>query len=496
MSATAKVSTGFNIEGRYLANICRDFVREGNWERGLKMLTENLMGMTHEIAIAILKGEADLTGWSSDEAGIGLEKLEPTGELAVAMRERLDYLYGPIFRHKQGYWKPYAQVLGWCREDMDFAQSESTFNILDGSTHTRGVRENAKLARRSLYYARRPHEDMLVFVQISEHLSVDLLCERTDMPPLWFDVSTKQPFEHLKHVFETMPEVLEQLGADETQPSLAEAKTRAESPPPVQDLAARQKREQEDEARFDAETQARERKVQTMQADVREQAALKGGYLNLAIKGPKGERYAKRPTLEVPRNPFLLWALRGFDFEANGKERPAWAPVCPMGWKLPLDDQNHSDWVLGAGLDIDETYGADEDTFERLVQSSAYEERARLVQEWTGSEFVVLARGPHKYLCANVVVAKPHQRVPAGSIALAATAGPEYQLAMESANCEDAHGNRGVLICATGGKLAHLAIVGREFKCTVLMVPNAVERFGKMNLMSIDFLKGTLYQTA
>ena len=496
MSAAAKVTTGFNIEGQYLANICRDFVREGNWERGLKMLTENLMGMTHEIAISILKGEANLTGWSNDEAGIGLETLDPAGELAVAMRERLDYLYGSIFRHKQGYWKPYARVLGWCREDMDFAQKESGLNILDGTTRNRDGRDNATLAKRSLYYARRPHEDLLVFVQVSEHLAIDVLCERTEMPPLWFDVSTKEPFEHLKHVFQTMPEVLEQVGADETQPSLAEAKSRAESAPAVLDPAAVEKRQQEEDARYKAETEAREGKVQRMQAQVREQAALMGGYYELHIKGPKGERYAPRPTLQVPRNPFLLWALRGFDFEVNGKERPAWVPVCPMGWKLPLDDQNHSDWVLGAGLDIDATYGSDEGSFEKLVQSSAYEERARLVQEWTGSEFVVLARGPHKYLCANVVVAKPHQRVPAGSIALAATAGQEYQLAMESANCEDAYGNRGVLICATGGKLAHLAIVGREFKCTVLMVPNAVERFGNMNLMSIDFVKGQLYQTA
>jgi hypothetical protein len=496
MSASAKISTSFNIEGRYLANLCRDMVREGNWERGLKMLTENLMGMTHEIAISILKGEADLTGWSSDEAGIGLMGLDAAGELAVSMRERLDYLYGSVFRYRQGYWKPYARVLGWCREDMDFAHNESVFHILDGTPRTSGGRDNSKLARRSLYYANRPQEDLLVCVELANQLSIDVLCERSDMPPLWFDVSTNEPLAHVRHVFETRPEVLEQRGADESQPSLAEVMRKAEASPAELNPTERAMREQEEDARYRAERKSHDEKVEQMRTAVREQTALKGGYLELAIQGPKGERYAPRPMLEVPRNPFLLWALRGFDFEANGKERPAWTPICPMGWKLPLDDRNHSDWVLGAGLDIDATYGADVEAFERLVQSSAYEERARLVQEWTGSDFVVLARGSHKYLCANVVVAVPHRRVPAGSIALAATAGPEYQLAMESANCEDTQGNRGVLICATGGKLAHLAIVGREFKCTVLMVPNAVERFRSMNLMSIDFVTGRLSQTA
>ena len=35
---------------------------------------------------------------------------------------------------------------------------------------------------------------------------------------------------------------------------------------------------------------------------------------------------------------------------------PSWDCVSPTGIKMNMDDPYHTDWVLGAGLDIDESY--------------------------------------------------------------------------------------------------------------------------------------------
>lgn len=82
---------------------------------------------------------------------------------------------------------------------------------------------------------------------------------------------------------------------------------------------------------------------------VREQAQRCGGYYRLPLVG--SEAQSCEAFLDVPRNPFLLWVLRGFAFERFGKPRPFWETVIsPRGLKTPGDDPLHSDWMVGAGL--------------------------------------------------------------------------------------------------------------------------------------------------
>ncbi len=59
-------------------------------------------------------------------------------------------------------------------------------------------------------------------------------------------------------------------------------------------------------------------------------------------------------VVQVPRAPFMHWALsRVPDLQPT---LPAWEPVSPSGVKLQNDDPCHTDWVLGAGLSIEESY--------------------------------------------------------------------------------------------------------------------------------------------
>ena len=95
-------------------------------------------------------------------------------------------------------------------------------------------------------------------------------------------------------------------------------------------------------------------------------------------------------------------------------------------------------------------------------------------------------------MSGTIVHPKPGEPVAPGSIAVVPNAGPDYQFAMETANTEGSGGKRGLIICETGGKLAHLAVVGREYKCTVLMIPGALSLYKEDQSVWIDLKAGTI----
>jgi len=230
---------------------------------------------------------------------------------------------------------------------------------------------------------------------------------------------------------------------------------------------------------------------------VREQADKVGGWIEIPLITDDGKPWDKQKTLRVPRNPFLRWAMRdNFNFEDYGIDVP-WAWVAGSGWKMANDDPNHTDWMLGAGIPLEEAYDrsrADKEvTLGQIVRNSSIHHRHALVKEYTAREFTVLAGDPRRTTCYGPVVHPgPGERVPPGSIAIVPNAGPDYQLAMETANMETPDHKRGLIICETGGKLAHLAVVGREYKCVVLMLPNALKLFQPPRDVWVDLREGRI----
>lgn len=529
----------FDIEGKFIADMARTRVEEGAWEHGLSLLTDSLHGMTHEVAVSLLKGEADLIGWSSEPKGIRVRKLKPTGPLARKMSERLDYLYGTTFHYNGTYWAPYAQVQGWNREDYEWAQAYPNYG------HSLGFREHERKrlwVLRSLFYANAPATDLVVQVpHPSEKSPSIILCKPVQMPPLWMPVCRTDPVAFLAQAMakgkrfagrgasyeqqdavsaEAASEALEDdepeaassvdsfLSRVDEKPSIAavlkdieERFTAIDDPAELAGLgklsheleaAARPVERKLPDAELDAVNALRDRldarRLQVYGHLVREQADRVGGYMEVPLLDEHYQPLAPAQTLRVARNPFILWCLRHFDFEANGKERPEWSLVCPMGLKTMMDDPFHSDWMLGAGETFEDAYSQHPISRWAVVYRSANSLRSEITKEWTKAEFVVLAKGTRRWFNGEVVLPRPNEGVPPGSIAVVPMAGPQYQLAMETA-CSKG----GVIICDAGGKLAHLAVVGREFGCTVLMMPGATKRFRAGQRLSVDMDEGTVH---
>jgi hypothetical protein len=545
-------------------------LEEGAWDRALTLLVDSLHGMTHDQAIAILKGEATLTGDSGDEEGIGYEVLPEGHPTQVRMAERLEYMYGGLFRHGDKLFKPYAIVHGWCREDYHFSlKMTDPWNVFNG----RDLKQGGSF--RSLFYANDPHHDMLVHVSprlVGDIMVGDVLCEEfKGRPPFWYKIESQDPVNFIEALLKTNHRLdirgayLDELSytkspivEDTLMNAVEEVAERVEASPPNGTFGEEQETEEklakEDKQRLLLETfncaeqylagelkatdydelrklditfervidalhsiaksdewdrigairdGLRAAREKLMGTKVNEAAEVNGGFLELPLvvsKDGEDKPWPKQRTLRVPKYPFLLWCLRGgFDFEAHGHEDIDWKPVAGSGWKMSNDDPFHTDWMLGAGIPLKDAYERNHedeaaDMLGAVVRHSSWRHRDAIVKEYSGHQFTTLARGDtsRKYAYGEVVHPKPNERVPAGSIAIVPNAGPDYQIAMETANGENPNDDRGLIICEVGGKLAHLVIVGREFKCTVLMMPNALAMFPDGSRVWIDLEDGTI----
>ena len=56
------IKVGFTITGEFVTEHARNLMIEDAWEEGYRFLQENIIGIDHEISIAILKGEKRLAG--------------------------------------------------------------------------------------------------------------------------------------------------------------------------------------------------------------------------------------------------------------------------------------------------------------------------------------------------------------------------------------------------------------------------------------------------
>jgi len=527
VGSVESLSLHFSLEGAWFADMARDLLREGAWERALAMLTDSLQGITHEQAVAILRGRATLSGWSSKDGGIEYEELPDTHELAQEMDHVHDYLYGSCFRWRDDYWKPYAVVAGLGEPDMEFARTGRARTLRSSGFPDRERWRYAAL--RSLFYANSVDSDLVVYVPFpSADSGTVVLCERTKMPPTWVRAATEAPERHLQALLEA-GRTWQMRGALELQSSVGkrgkQAPSRAltpaqavQSPKEVSAeflarlevvqtleelsfLRAQFDRRFEEASHWDdtdpivgAEKAAEAKRLELCRKAISAQADAEGGWMELKVTDREGDPIpGQAATLRVPRNPFLLWCLNGYDFENHGKERPSWQPVCPRGMKMYGDDPHHTDWMVGAGLDPESAYEADPASYAARVQASAYLLRTRIYSEWCQADFVILARGKQDRLYGEVVFPKPGEAVPPGSIVVIPHAGPEYQATLVSACKADQSGRAGAVICEVGGRLAHLAVVGREFGHTLLLLQNAMRRLKPGTLVTLDLIERKLH---
>lgn len=209
---------------------------------------------------------------------------------------------------------------------------------------------------------------------------------------------------------------------------------------------------------------------------------MENGWLEIEYLSVNGEA----STLRVPRAPFEVWALRPLlrqkKITLEQLERK-WLPISPMGFKMcgMDDDPCHTDWLLGAGLNVDtyEEVYLEKDNLKPL-RCAIYDEVQRIQQGFDSIEAIILSGSP-RIIEGTVIHPRPGQTISPGSVVVLPSLRPSYFSVAMAASA---------VITEAGGLMAHLAVVGREQCIPIVRVGNALQKFAPGAKIRISFDTG------
>lgn len=476
----------FQIEGAFLTQLARDFVREGNWRKAYTFLMENLHGMDSQIAMDIVQGKKKLTGVND------LELADDDCEAEV--KEWLDWQFRHCFTFEGRVFRPYGFVSTLRREDWHHANRIAAHldeDMLDNSlwrkaeealSESCGVRSfnpwsnyEHVLKFRPAYYARRRDKDLCVNVNLTvvEHHPVMFEEVRQDVP-LWYRLPVSAAdvarIAYAKGALVDLSEEAFPQEDDDDEEGQAQAPARPAVPrlSNEESLAAME----QDEREAEEESRKFERHIEVLHAQIAHQAEHdeEYGWLQLKTFDAKAGRNVE---LKVPHRAFICAAL------GRAKAHhlmPEYDVRCPSGLKMYNDDRWHSDAWIGAGLKPEDAYD-DDIPEQRLFMDQLYELQRKLLS----FSFDVLARGKENYVWGEVT--HDPEEASKDKILVLKTAAPEYAPAALRSKA---------VIVETGSKLAHLVVVSREDSVSVIRLENALTRFQPGRRVSIDFDEGTI----
>ncbi len=481
----------FSIEGGFLTQLARDFVREGNWRKAYSFLMDNLHGMDAQVALDILQGKKQLTGVND------LELADDDCEAEV--KGWLDFQFSQCFSFEGRVYQPYGMVTAYRREDWRLAQKIAArqdedmlhnplwLKAIDALSDEPVVKSfnawghyDEELKFRPAFYARRRDRDLCAFINLTaaENRPVLFSEVRKDVP-LWYTLPSSaadaaraayEDGELLDLSNEAFPD---DFDVEDDEPAAQTSQAPADTPAaPAMTREQQLQAIEEDEKEAEREAARYDMHLEILRQQIAHQADHDTEYGWLDLKG-YDEDAGQNVELRVPHRAFVCAAL--------GRAKawhlmPEYDARCPSGLKMYNDDRYHSDAWIGAGLRPEDAYD-DDMPKQRLFMRELYDLQRRLLS----FPFDVLARGKEDYLSGTVT----HDPLQASKdrILVLKAAAPEFA---------DAALRSKAVIVETGSKLAHLVIVSREESIPVVRMDHAVERFREGRRVSIDFKDGSI----
>lgn len=506
MAKTKKTRTEqvhFTVEGQYIAEMARTRMQEGNYQSGLRIL-ECLNGLPLENQINILRGKETLTGENSE---VYLVAEEP--EVAQAMEEWHQEEFGSIFEFQNKLFKPYAYVQSWSREDLPKASSRFSslsnsfvrefeselLEKMDDSGWGELLAENPH--SRSLYYAENPSQDLALTVDKNtvKNLpftgkAVVLFKQVTEQLPFWAqEYYAKTPFEAVSKVANDSYKLRKEGAEYYTDDVIKDFFPN----PHVEDLSKQSRLDTIDTPEYqnarrkfieqyqDKAEQDRWDKHDQYVEEVRQKVI---DYANNDKEyGWKHLEDRDGNVLKVPGRAFLHFAIQRGSYmnRTNNKDTvlPNYEAIAPRELKMMNDDPLHTDCWLGAGLPLNTAY--DHETWQHKI---FFEKMFELQSNYFDDEFNILNSAGKKEIKGTIVNPYNYESVPKGErILVIPHLGVEFEVA--ALQCD-------AIICETGGKLAHLATVGREMGLPIIRIENAVVSFALPRKVEFDLVEGKI----
>lgn len=462
-------SLHFSISGESLTKHVRELVLEGNWRHAVSTLVDGLEGMTHDLALAVLKGDKRLAGKDED-----LHDEDESSEIRKSLQaEYAEALLGNTLCWGGKHYRAYALVTELGPDVLFMAQRHYEEYGMRGHLRRGPVNltdQQAFDVEQALQYANNTHLDIAFPVHDADRKFVAwvLLAEDTAAAdlPLW--MTPNRSIEQLaKNGRYDLP-----IRRYE-EPMTVASNTSSQTDEPLSAAPARKPEQPSDltDEQLEGEyTKFIEGIRQRISVFADNDAEF--GWHEFKFHHEESGCYV---TLKAPKRALMAFALS----RTSAKHlAPTYTPFSPMGMKLGVDSPLHTDVWLGCGLDIDNTVYDHNNLNHAAFMEMMFEMQKTLL----GYEFQVLTSGGLTEVQGRIV--GPDARyIGPEDILLVPHAGVEFDLPAREA-C--------AVICETGGKLAHLVTVCREDNKPIVRVPDALTILQPGMRVTLDLQKGKL----
>lgn len=419
----------FTITGEAMTEIARDLLLSDEPGKAYRLLADHLIGEgANMAAVGVLTGTHALEG--DNHSGIDLV------ESSAVERERFEKCIAEIYAGRVrvfGKWmRPAAVVRTFSVEDAKWASKKArTVNgkaskfILDWKLH------------RASYY--RKDSEHIEFLEVPGQEPGFVIFEPCSELPHWMEPAKN--YQDAVRQFIESGRTLWERGVAKIDEDDFDSD--------FEDWDTQDDDKCEYENRYEG-------KIESLAQDIKAQAGSDTFILKVS----------EDKQLVVPRAPFIRWALRNCDDISS--EAPDWKNVSPSGLKMMSDDPNHTDWVLGSGLSLEEAY--DED-----LRRASWDEAFRIQEELRASKekfsgiraaMEMLSNSIHK--AATIVDAGVRSGLVGQDIAVFPDSSPHRASMLD--------GKSGVIV-EEGGKLAHFAVVSKGKGITVMRCKGACTLF-------------------
>lgn len=444
MGKVHKGTVNFSVEGGFITEHFRSLVSEGEWRKAFEGLKDSLVGITTDQVYSVLSGHSKLEGVNHIDMveDTAYQNNEWVKEQYYPYTRDICLIDGKLYQH-------YNTVEALNQDDVQGALDDICLKSVpaNGSASVPLVFN----MHRALQYADNKFNDLALIIGEDWYLFKPV--ENEPSYPAWL---SRKDYENLiEPLSKLVQQAKEELDDHEEYANSHFDEVRAA---------------EATKALTGAKSGLDEYMQQTMEADsaladidglkqrIAEQADKKGGWLELVDK-KTGKQY------RIPKNAFLRWCLN----DNPMYDTIDWSAISPRTLKSAGDDPNHTDWWLFTGEELTQAQNDDVPAVRFF-----FNQRHKWHEKMTGSNIKPLLRGSHKGFDKAYVrhVDTPDKIdfINENDVIVIPNASPDFEAVAH--RCAE---KGSILITETGGKLCHLATIGREFGLTLYLLPDAMK---------------------
>ncbi len=486
---------------------------DGDWVQAQRMLVDAVEGLSVEQAYGIMRGETAFVNVDGhgqpDPRGDCLQFAEVAGapppDDLRGYAEEIRAKWAGVLKVDGVHYQPYAYVTSMGIHDrtdptrrLPATLAKAARRNLSGTEWVESAATIMAQDIRPAHYANDQDDDLVLDARIPDGLPVTdavpdvrrvrmlpapFLFRRVPAPPPWImpartitesiaaNLAAGNPIHETGHLTEYGPATPSPDEGDghETQGVAARS---------AEDVAV-------EAAQVAAEAAGAERRhAATLDAIDRDIAAARERVMGqLGVPGRDGwlDLAYGDVALRIPEAPFTQWTLARCGGSAFA---PPWQACSRPGLKLNMeydnDDPLHTDWMLGAGLDVRtlDWYGDGG----KALREAAYDLMGEIQSRVLGKGCTVLADGGPR--TGNVYVAR-RGRVDdpsPGDVVVLPDASADW---LDTVVAACGHGG-GTVVVAQGGAVAHLVVVTGAAGATIVRDPDAMSRFEDGMTVAVD----------